>query len=1167
MQLTKNAIKVLERRYLAKDEDGRPIETIDEMFRRVAKHIAQADKYYDPNADVEAVEEEFYNLMTSLEFMPNSPTLMNAGRPLGQLSACFVLPVPDTMEGIFEAVKNAALIHKSGGGTGFSFSRLRPKGSVVRSTGGVASGPVSFMKVFNAATEAVKQGGTRRGANMGILRVDHPDILEFIECKKDNAEITNFNISVGITEAFMEAVEKGKEYDLVDPNTKKVVNRLNARDVFNLIVESAWRNGEPGIIFLDRLNEDNVLPTVGEIESTNPCVTGDTWVITENGPNKVADILGKQMSFALNGCFYTSTEEGFFKTGNKPVLSIKTDRGYEIEVTADHKIRVATSITLDKIEEEWREAGELKPGDKIILSNNRGIVWKGQGSIEEGYLLGLLMGDGVLTDESGIISVWGDDEGAQSVMEAAEKAAFTLPHRNDFHGFNRANEKRKEHRLQIAALRNLASKYEIFPGNKRVNENLEKTSYDFHRGFLRGIFDAHGTVAGVQEKEVSVRLWQKDAEGLKIIQRMLARLGIASTIYLDRKPMEIKEIPDGKGGSKEYTVQAGHELIISRDNLAVFFEVVGFSNSKKYELLKQKLDDYKRAMDRERFTATVTEITSVGEKEVYDVQIPGVNAFDANGIYVHNCGEQPLLPYESCNLGSINLSTIVEEGEEGYYINYAKLARIVDSAVHFLDNVIDVNEYPLKEIDEMTKKSRKIGLGVMGFADMLFKLGIPYNSEEAIELAEKVMKFINDRSKEMSAELAKKRGAFPLFEESTLSGEGKAKLRNATTTTIAPTGTISIISGCSSGIEPLFAISFVRNVMDNDKLLEVHPYFEEVAKKRGFYSRELMEKIADRGTIQGMEEVPEDVQRVFVTAHDISPEYHIRMQAAFQKYTDNAVSKTVNFTHDATVEDVAKVYWLAYTNGCKGVTIYRDGSREGQVLSVKSKASDKKESLTDKVKESMKSATKAVEQARITPRPRPDVTMGITEKVRIGCGNLYITVNYDEHGICEVFTNLGRGGGCPSQSEATSRLVSMALRSGMDVSTLIEQLRGIRCHSTLRQKGLKVLSCPDAIGRVLEKVARLQLHNNGNNGINNLDLEIEDLDDTEKHACISNCSLCSLKDVCKKPSRENGGIYLGKKESPALEENKTSLCPECGAKVEHEGGCVVCRSCGYSKCG
>lgn len=800
MQLTENAIKVLEKRYLAKDENGKPIETIDEMFRRVAKHIAQADKNYDPDANIKDIEEEFYELMTNLEFMPNSPTLMNAGRPLGQLSACFVLPVPDTMEGIFEAVKNAALIHKSGGGTGFSFSRLRPKGSVVRSTGGVASGPVSFMKVFNAATEAVKQGGTRRGANMGILRVDHPDILEFIECKKNNNDITNFNISVGITEAFMKAVEKGEEYELVDPNTKKVVNKLNARDVFNLIVESAWRNGEPGIIFLDRLNEDNVLPTIGEIESTNPC------------------------------------------------------------------------------------------------------------------------------------------------------------------------------------------------------------------------------------------------------------------------------------------------------------------------------------------------------------------------------GEQPLLPYESCNLGSINLSTIVEEREEGHYINYAKLARIVDSAVHFLDNVIDMNEYPLKEIDEMTKNSRKIGLGVMGFADMLFKLGVPYNSEEAIEVAEKVMKFIQERSKKMSAELAKKRGAFPLFEKSTLSGKGKPKLRNATTTTIAPTGTISIISGCSSGIEPLFAISFVRNVMDNDKLVEVHPYFEEVAKKRGFYSKELMEKIAEHGTIQGIEEIPEDVRRVFVTAHDVSPEYHIRMQAAFQKYTDNAVSKTVNFANDATVEDVAKVYWLAYKNGCKGVTIYRDGSREGQVLSVKSSTGRKKESLTDKVKESMESA-KTQKQPQITPRTRPDVTMGITEKVKIGCGNLYITVNYDEHGICEVFTNLGRGGGCPSQSEATSRLVSMALRSGMDVNTLIEQLKGIRCHSTLRQKGLKVLSCPDAIGRVLEKVARLRLHNNGNNGINNLDIETENMDETEKHACISNCSLCSLKDVCKKPSRENGGIYLGKKELPDLKENKTSFCPECGAKMEHEGGCVICRSCGYSKCG
>ncbi|MFS8501603.1 MAG: ribonucleotide reductase N-terminal alpha domain-containing protein [Caldicoprobacter sp.] len=1204
MNLTENALKVLQKRYLAKDENGNIIETVEDMFRRVARHIAQADKVYSPDADVEALEEEFYQLMVNLEFMPNSPTLMNAGRPLGQLSACFVLPVPDTMEGIFDAVKHAALIHKSGGGTGFSFSRLRPKGSAVRSTGGVASGPVSFMKVFNAATEAVKQGGTRRGANMGILRVDHPDILEFIDCKKNNSDITNFNISVGITEAFMRAVERGEDYDLIDPRTGKPVGKLNAREVFDKIVENAWHNGEPGIIFLDRLNRDNVLIELGEIESTNPCVTGDTWVLTEEGPAQVADILGRQVSLALNGSFYPSTEQGFFKTGRKQVVKIHTDRGYSIEVTPDHKIRVVSLVTRDRIEEDWKPAGELKPGDQILLSNNRGLVWEGRGTFEEGYLLGLLIGDGTLKDEGGVISVWGDDQEAQSVMDAAQKAAFTLPHREDFKGFKRVIDERKEHRLQMAALRDLAAAYGIVPGKKRITEDLERTNYEFHRGFLRGLFDADGTVTGHQEKGVSIRLWHSDAEGLRIVQRMLLRLGIASTIYMERKSEGIKEMPDGKGGMKEYSIKAGHELVITSDNMQVFFEKVGFSNVKKQELLRQRLEEYKRVLNRERFVATVTEVIPIGEKDVFDVQIPGVNAFDANGIYVHNCGEQPLLPYESCNLGSINLSRMVEEVDGEYVINYDKLGRVVDLAVHFLDNVIDVNKYPLPQIEEMTKGSRKIGLGVMGFADMLFKLGIPYNSDEAVELARQVMKFIQERSKEMSAHLAEVRGVFPYYDKSTWRHKG-LKLRNATTTTIAPTGTISIICGTTSGIEPLFAISFVRNVMDNDQLVEVHPYFKEVAIKRGFYSDELMRKIAAHGSIQGMEEIPEDVRRVFVTAHDVSPEYHVRMQAAFQEYTDNAVSKTVNFPNSATVEDVRKVYWLAYELGCKGVTIYRDGSREGQVLSVKPKEEpkagdkpsedkailtedkskvidkeDRKEksgSLTEKIYSRMKEQTES-KQPRITPRPRPDVTMGFTEKVRIGCGNLYITVNYDDQGICEVFTNLGRAGGCPSQSEATSRLISIALRSGMDVDTIIEQLKGIRCHSTLRQKGLKVLSCPDAIGRVLEKVVKLRL----NNHLEADDLDIGSSDMVDKHGCLANCSLCSLKDVCNNPYRENGGIPLSDKDlsanppanasenAPGIDDplkGKGQKCPECGVTMEHDGGCVVCRSCGYSRCG
>ena len=767
MELTQNARTVLERRYLAKDVDGNLTEDIDGMFRRVADAIAAGDLRYDEHADVKALSDQFYELMTELAFMPNSPTLMNAGRPLGQLSACFVLPVADSMEEIFDAVKNAALIHKSGGGTGFSFSRLRPAGASVRSTGGVASGPISFMKVFNAATEAVKQGGTRRGANMGILRVDHPDILDFIRCKSDTKEITNFNLSVGITESFMRAVERGENYPLIDPSTGQTMGEHNAREVFDLIVEMAWQNGEPGIVFLDRLNAENPVPQLGEVESTNPC------------------------------------------------------------------------------------------------------------------------------------------------------------------------------------------------------------------------------------------------------------------------------------------------------------------------------------------------------------------------------GEQPLLPYESCNLGSINLNAVLTEKSGKYSLDIEKLGRVVDLAVHFLDNVIDVNQYPLPQIDEMTRTTRKIGLGVMGFADLLFKLRIPYNSDKAIETAEIIMKFIDDRSKQASIDLAKVRGPFPAFDKSALAGG--EPIRNATTTTIAPTGTISIICNASSGVEPLFALAFVRNVMDNDALAEVNPYFKQVAQQRGFYSEQLMREIAQHGSLQDVDGVPEDIQRVFVTAHDISPEYHIRMQAAFQKHVDNAVSKTVNFAHAATRDDVRQVYMLAYSLGCKGVTIYRDGSRDSQVLNVG------------------ESAQKIIQQNEnivhaIRPRPRPAVTKGYTEKIRIGCGNLYVTVNYDEQGICEVFANLGRAGGCPSQSEATSRLVSMALRAGMDVETLVEQLRGIRCHSTLRQKGLKVLSCPDAIGRVIEKVYALQQSGQTMDELRSIEGEAR----PGKQTCLGNCSLCAQRDTCQRAQSRSAG---------------DNACPECGAEMEHEGGCVICRACGYSKCG
>ncbi len=752
MEISNNARTVLERRYLTRDAQGQVVETVEGLFHRVAHHIAQADSVYDAQADTQKTEQTFYDMMTRLEFLPNSPTLMNAGKQLGQLSACFVLPVGDSMEEIFEAVKQAALIHKSGGGTGFSFSRLRSAGSAVNSTGGVASGPVSFMRVFNMATEAVKQGGTRRGANMGILRIDHPDILEFIDCKKNNLDITNFNISVGVTEAFMQAVSKGEEYDLIDPRTHEVRGQLNAKEVFDKIVDAAWRNGEPGIIFLDRLNRDNVVPSQGEIESTNPC------------------------------------------------------------------------------------------------------------------------------------------------------------------------------------------------------------------------------------------------------------------------------------------------------------------------------------------------------------------------------GEQPLLPYESCNLGSINLGRMLKQGQQGVEIDFDKLKTTIQNAVHFLDNVIDVNRYPLEIIEETTKKTRKIGLGIMGFSDMLLKLGIPYNSDEAVALAERLMAFVNDEGHKASQELAKTRGPFPLFYESIY--KDSAPLRNATVTTIAPTGTLSILAGCSSGVEPIFAYVYFRNIMDGTRMAEVNPILKDILLQRGLYTEELMEKIANEGTLAHITELPEDIRHVFVSSHDVSPYYHIQMQAAFQRHCDNAVSKTVNFAYDATPDDVREVYELAYTLGCKGVTIYRDGSRDSQVLNIG--------------KEPPKEEAKPDAFGNILPRPRPEITMGFTERVKIGCGNLYITTNYDENGICEVFTNTGKAGGCPSQSEATARLVSIALRSGISVEEIIDQLRGIRCPSTIRQPGLSCTSCPDAIARIIRKVDDFIKSGNG------------------EHA--------NLPSVPPKPQK------------PVIPDQGTNqkmykFCPECGEALEHEGGCVTCRSCGFSKCG
>jgi len=1106
MELNENAIKVLEKRYLRKEETKEGyvvVESPEEMFQRVAKAIAGAEALY--GGDVKYWEEIFFELMTSLKFLPNSPTLMNAGRELGQLAACFVLPVEDSMEGIFEALKNAALIHKSGGGTGFSFSRLRPKNSKVGSTGGVASGPVSFMRIFDVATEQVKQGGTRRGANMGILRVDHPDIMEFITCKR-NGEFSNFNISVAITDKFMEALEKGAEYELVDPRTKSSTKTLFAPHVWEELVQSAWATGDPGIVFIDRINEFNPTPAIGEIEATNPCLSKDTWVLTPQGPVQIEELVGRTTFVALNGLFYQTTPIGFFCTGERELFRITTKKGYELKATAEHPIRCAEKITRSRTYETWKKVKELKVGDEILLSNNKEISWDGKGTYEEGYLLGLLMADGTLKREAGVISVWGVKEGAKSVISHATNAAQTLPHRPDFREFIELPS-RNEHRLKLAAIRDLAEEYDIAIGRRRISEKIEKTSYQFYRGFLRGIFDGDGCITGNLTKGVSIRLWQADLDGLKVVQRMLLRMGIVSQIYKSKKKEGIKLLPDGKGGHKLYYVKEGHELVISKTNIKTFAEKIGFGDVGKQRKLDEFLNSYGRALNQEIFVDEIARIEPCGKEKVYDAQIPGINAFDANGFYVHNCGEQPLLPYEACILGSINLSKFVKgpvlEGE----IDYTSLEKTVFEAVRFLDNAIDVSKFPLPEVERMAKGNRKIGLGVMGFQDMLFHLGVPYDSEEGLNIARNVMCFITDKAKEASRELAKERGVFPNFEKSIYAGG--PGIRNAAVTTIAPTGTLSIIAGCSSGIEPLFALSFTRNVLDGERLSETNRYLVEAIQKIFPFeeAKSILIHVESTGTLQDLElesnEIHKDIKRIFKTAHEIEPEWHVRMQAAFQEYTDNAVSKTVNLRNDATVEDVRNCYMLAYELGLKGITIYRDGCKKGQVLT-----------------------KPAQEQELNLPRrkkDRPEKLPGFTYKIKTGLGTLYLTVTEFEDKPFEVFAVIGKSGrSTTAKTEAIGRLVSLALRYDIPVEEIVDQLKGIGGEYPVFNGSGVVLSIPDAIAKVLEQRY--------------------------------------LNPKVKGYEPQKTSQYF-------KEKNTYSLCPECGAALIYEEGCERCYYCGFNKCG
>ncbi len=1181
LRLSDNSLKVLEKRYLKKDNDGKVIETPQELFSRAARTIAGADRLFKkPESEVVALERKFYDMMTALEFMPNSPTLMNAGRELSQLSACFVLPIEDSMESIFDSIKHTALIHKSGGGTGFSFSRLRPRSSTVRSTGGIASGPISFMKVFDAATQAVKQGGTRRGANMGILRVDHPDIMDFIACKESDKEINNFNISVAVTEDFMRKVTKDQEYELIDPHTNQPVKKLNARKVFDQMVKMAHKNGEPGIVFIDRVNNANPTPLLGKVESTNPCVVGETLVATERGLMTIKEIAENYGNGGLDvltdgrvleilygqeagGSVAVRTDtrvslqriSAAFRSGVKPVLKLTTESGYELRATPDHKIMTTAG---------WVSMQDLRPGvHKVLVQPQAGSFneddilpfvvqneYRGENGIsyrlglpqrwskELGQALGWLVGDGWLRDQDKNCRV-----GFTFSEDDKEVLGYLKPIIDGFYGAEIKEVLRENGVYHLS----YHSKYfvEFFKAlgvkaapsdEKEVPASLFTATEDTVIGFLQGLFSADGTIGFIPRINAYIRLTAKSRRLLKGVQLLLLQLGIKSKIYdRSRQAREGFAYVTKAGERRVYKLDGRlFELSISRDAVPLFLKKVGFLTGKHASKVNRLLS---KGYYRVSFEEYVKSVEPDGEKEVYDLTEPATHSFIAGGIVLSNCGEQPLLPYESCNLGSINIYAFLREEGDSYVIDWERLREIVHLSVHFLDNVIEVNKFPLPEIREMTKKTRKIGLGVMGWASALAKMMIPYGSEQAITLAEKFMSFILTEGRKESVALAKDRGVFPAFKGSSYDREGGARQRNATITTIAPTGTISIIAGpCSSGIEPIFAISYYRtNVLDNDKMIEVEPAFREVMERRGLMTRKLMEEIAEAGTIHNMGEVPEDIRRVFVTAHDISPEWHIKMQAAFQKYTDNAVSKTVNFHQEASLDDVRETYLLAYELGCKGVTIYRDKSREEQVLNIGAK---------DKPKAGQ---TIVPEGTKIAPRPRPEVVSGTTTKVATGCGNLYVTINTDEAGTpFEVFTQMGKAGGCAaSQLEAIGRLVSLAFRSGVDVKVIIEQLRSIRCPSPSWERGSRIFSCADAIARVVER----RLVND----------KIE----------VKVAAAATIEAVSFQVAEPEMYSQMSKSEEQLERQIAGSIvgvCPDCGSVVRHEEGCVKCSACGYSKC-
>ena len=1015
------SLDIWDKKYRLKSKTGEVIDQdIAGTYARVARALADVEDA--PEKREEWFEKFFWALQNGA--IPAGRIISNAGalehKPATSTINCTVSrAVPDSMDGILSSVHEAGLTLKAGCGIGYEFSTLRPKGAFVSGAGAYTSGPLSFMDIFNAMCFTVSSAGGRRGAQMGTFDIAHPDIMDFIKAKRENGRLRQFNLSCLITDEFMQAVKKNGSWDLLFPVSRheyenpesrivwrywpvtegyitnnlgqvacKVYKTLPARRLWDLIMASTYDYAEPGFILIDKINEMNNNWFCENIRATNPCVTADTWVQTAAGPRQVRELIGTSFLARVDGMDHASGPEGFFKTAIKPVMRLSTTEGYSLRLTADHRVRRVTRFTRYATDTQWCTASELRPGDRVLLNDHRAnSQWVGSHSREEGYLIGLLVGDGTLKSDKAILSVWkpaavvnGPEAvlapGVEAVMAEALRAARTLPHRSDFAGWMPVSS-RGEYRLALGALRHLAEKLGMRPGEKRITPILERTSSEFYRGFLRGLFDTDGSVQGDQTKGVSVRLAQSDLAMLEAAQRMLLRLGIASRLYKNRHEAGTSLLPDGNGGYRAYPTKAQHELAISGENLHRFAGLVGLADSDKAARLEQLLARYQRRFNRERFVARVGSIAADGVEDVYDVQVPGINTFDANGLHAHNCGEQPLPQYGSCLLGSVNLTKFVEEPfTDAARFNWEQYREVVAVFTRMLDNVVEINGLPLAQQRHEIHHKRRHGMGFLGLGSTLTMLRMKYGSPESLEFTERVAREMAEVGWEVGIGLAEEKGPAPIMEdEFTVTEEmlvrrpemrrdghkagdkvkGKVLLarysrymqqfdaaltsRIAETgarfthhSSIAPTGTISLslANNASNGIEPSFAHKYSRNVLREGKKSKEKV---EVFSYELLAYRTLMNPDADPEAEDGKNRLPD----YFITADHINPREHVDVQAAAQKWVDSSISKTANVPTDYPYEDFKDIYMYAFDQGLKGCTTFRFNPQAFQGVLVKDK--------------------------------------------------------------------------------------------------------------------------------------------------------------------------------------------------------------------------------------